>query len=48
MIVTGATAIELKKSAIQTGMMTLRQAGLLHAARGVTSIEEILRVTIPD
>jgi type IV pilus assembly protein PilB len=48
MIVTGATALELKKSAIQNGMMTLRQAGLLHAARGTTSIEELLRVTIPD
>ena len=48
MIVTGATAIELKRSAIQTGMVTLRQAGLIHAARGTTSIEEVLRVTIPD
>jgi len=48
MIVTGATAIELKRQAIQSGMVTLRQAGLIHAARGTTSIEEILRVTISD
>jgi type IV pilus assembly protein PilB len=48
MIVTGATSIELKKSAIQSGMTTLRQAGLVHAARGTTSIEEILRVSIAD
>jgi type IV pilus assembly protein PilB len=48
MIVTGATAIELKKQAIASGMVTLRQAGLIHAARGTTSIEEILRVTIAD
>jgi hypothetical protein len=26
----------------------LRQAGLIHAARGTTSIEEVLRVTIAD
>jgi type IV pilus assembly protein PilB len=48
MIVTGATALELKRTAIQSGMVTLRQAGLIHAARGTTSIEEILRVTISD
>ena len=48
MIVTGATAIEIKKAAVQAGMVTLRQAGLVHAARGTTSIEEVLRVTIAD
>jgi len=48
MIVTGATAIEIKKAAVQSGMVTLRQAGLVHAARGTTSIEEVLRVTIAD
>jgi type IV pilus assembly protein PilB len=48
MIVTGATAIELKRAAIQSGMVTLRQAGLIHAARGTTSIEEVLRVSISD
>ena len=47
-VVSGATAAEIKRTAIQGGMMSLRQAGLLHAARGSTTIEEILRVTIAD
>jgi type IV pilus assembly protein PilB len=35
---------EIRKLAIAQGMLTLRQAGLVEVARGVTSIEEILRV----
>ena len=35
---------EIRKLAIGQGMLTLRQAGLLEVAAGVTSIEEILRV----
>ena len=35
---------DLRKLAIGQGMLTLRQAGLVEVARGVTSIEEILRV----
>ena len=35
---------ELRKLAISQGMLTLRQAGLIEVGRGVTSVEEILRV----
>ena len=35
---------DLRKLAIGQGMLTLRQAGLVEVARGVTSVEEILRV----
>ena len=35
---------ELRKLAISQGMLTLRQAGLTEVQRGVTSMEEILRV----
>ena len=35
---------DIKKMAVAQGMLTLRQAGLLHVTRGTTSIEEILRV----
>ncbi|HET6915415.1 MAG TPA: ATPase, T2SS/T4P/T4SS family [Acidimicrobiales bacterium] len=35
---------EIRKLAIGQGMLTLRQAGLLEVASGMTSIEEILRV----
>jgi len=48
LIVTGATATELKRAAIQQGMMSLRQSGLVHVARGTTTLEEILRVTMAD
>jgi type IV pilus assembly protein PilB len=48
LIVSGATAIELKRAAIELGMTTLRQSGLLHVARETTSLEEVLRVSISD
>jgi type IV pilus assembly protein PilB len=35
---------EIRKLAIGQGMLTLRQAGMVEAARGKTSMEEILRV----
>jgi type IV pilus assembly protein PilB len=47
-IIGGGTAIELKRVAVQDGMATLRQAGLIHVARGTTTIEEVLRVTMAD
>jgi type IV pilus assembly protein PilB len=47
-IIGGGTALELKRIAIQDGMATLRQAGLVHVARGTTTIEEVLRVTMAD
>jgi type IV pilus assembly protein PilB len=47
-IIGGGTAIELKRVAIQDGMASLRQAGLIHVARGTTTIEEVLRVTMAD
>jgi len=37
---------DLKKFAVAQGMMTLRQAGLIHAREGKTSVEEVLRVIV--
>jgi type IV pilus assembly protein PilB len=49
LIIQGKSALDLKNSAIRDhGMITLRRAGLLNAMRGVTTVEEILRVTMPD
>jgi len=39
---------EIKAAARREGMQTLRQNGLKKALEGVTSIEEVLRVTAPD
>ena len=47
-ILSGASAIDLKRAAIQQGMKTLRQSGLSKVAEGMTTIEEILRVTMAD
>jgi len=44
----GADASQLKKIAIAEGMKTLRDDGLLKVLEGVTSVEEILRVTSED
>jgi type IV pilus assembly protein PilB len=47
-IITGAPASELKKTAMQLGMKTLRMSGLTKIREGVTTIEEVLRVTFKD
>jgi type IV pilus assembly protein PilB len=44
MIVEHAHADDIRKAAIAEGMVTLRHAGLLGAAAGVTSLDEVLRV----
>jgi type IV pilus assembly protein PilB len=44
MIVEHAHADDIRKAAIADGMVTLRQAGLMSAASGVTSLDEVMRV----
>jgi len=39
---------EIRRAAIASGMRTLRQDGWLKVSRGLTSIEEVLRVTKAD
>ena len=41
-------ANELRNAARQSGMRTLREDGLLKVAAGMTSLEEVLRVTMGD
>ncbi len=48
LILEGASANEIKKTAIRLGMNTLRRSGLNKVKEGVTSIEEVLRVTFGD
>jgi type IV pilus assembly protein PilB len=47
-IISGGTAIDLKRVAVQEHMTSLRQSGLIHVARGTTTLEEVLRVTMAD
>ncbi|MFT5050398.1 MAG: type IV pilus assembly protein PilB [Chlamydiales bacterium] len=48
MVVEGRSAGEIKAQALAEDMLTLRRVGILNAIRGVTSIEEILRITLDD
>ena len=47
-IVRGATAEELKAAGIADGMLSLRQSALLRLSQGITTVEEVLRVSVPD
>jgi type IV pilus assembly protein PilB len=46
LILVGASALELKKKAIEQGMLTLRRSGLVKVALGQTTMEEVLRETV--
>jgi type IV pilus assembly protein PilB len=46
LVLVGASALELKKKAIQQGMITLRRSGLIKVAAGMTTLEEVARETI--
>src|SRR3954463_3740552 len=46
LILIGASALELRRKAIEEGMITLRGSGLRKITEGVTTIEEVLRETV--
>jgi len=46
MILTGCSAIELKRRAVEEGMLTLRRSGLEKIKKGVTTIDEVVRETV--
>ena len=46
LILVGASALELRKKAIEQGMISLRRSGLLKVAAGFTTLEEVLRETV--
>ncbi len=48
LILEGASAGEIKNTAVRLGMRTLRMSGISKIKEGVTTIEEILRVTFGD
>ena len=48
MILEGASADELKKTALRLGMKTLRMSGLAKIKSGITTIEEVVRATFGD
>ena len=46
LILIGASALELRKKAIDDGMISLRESGLCKIREGVTTIEEVVRETV--
>jgi type IV pilus assembly protein PilB len=48
MVLQGASAAELKQGAIKKGMSTLRMSGIRKVIDGMTTPEEIIRVTMAD
>jgi type IV pilus assembly protein PilB len=46
LILSGATAIELRRKAVEEGMITLRQSGLQKIREGLTTIDEVVRETV--
>ena len=48
LILNRASSTQIKEVAIECGMRTLRQNALAKAAKGITTIEEVLRVTATD
>jgi type IV pilus assembly protein PilB len=47
-VLNGASTLELKREAVRQGMKTLRMSGIEKIGEGMTSIEEVVRVTAPD
>jgi type IV pilus assembly protein PilB len=45
LIFSGATATEVRRQAIEEGLVTLRQSGLTKIRNGITTIEEVIRET---
>ena len=46
LILIGASALELRKKAIEDGMITLRESGLHKIRAGITTVEEVVRETV--
>ncbi len=44
-VLNGASTAELKREAARIGMMSLRASGLMRLKEGITTVEEVLRVT---
>jgi type IV pilus assembly protein PilB len=48
LILQGASGVDIKREALTQGMSTLRMSGIRKVMEGVTSLEEVLRVTFED
>jgi type IV pilus assembly protein PilB len=47
-VLAGASSADIKRAAIESGTKTLRMSGITKIAEGLTTVEEVLRITMPD
>jgi len=48
MVLERASSMEIKRAAVENGMVTLRQHGIMKIKEGITSVEEVLKETTRD
>lgn len=48
LVLNGANTAEIKRETMRLGIKTMRQSGLRKVKEGITSLEEVLRVTVAD
>ena len=46
LIIIGASSIEIRRKAIELGMVSLRESGLCKLREGITTIEEVVKETV--
>ena len=46
LVMVGATAVDIRRRALEEGMLTLRMSGLEKIRQGVTTLDEVLRETV--
>ncbi len=46
LILSGGTAMDIKRNAAERGMISLRRSGLIKIKEGITTIEEVVRETV--
>ncbi len=47
-VLAGASTSDVKRAAIESGTSTLRMSGIAKIAEGLTTVEEVMRITMPD
>ena len=47
-VLAGASSADIKRAAIEAGTSTLRMSGIIKIAEAMTTVEEVVRITMPD
>jgi type IV pilus assembly protein PilB len=47
-VLAGASSADIKRAAIESGTSTLRMSGIIKIAEAMTTVEEVVRITMPD